>query len=408
MEVPPLTRTYDVAVVGLGALGSLALRELARRGHRTVGFDRHHPPHTHGSSHGRTRVIRAAYFEHPLYVPLVREAWKGWHRLGEEADTSLFRRVGALMVGPGGGEVIRGTLASAQLHRIPHRIVAPRELRKEVPRLRIPHDHLAVWEEGAGVLFPERCVEAALQSARAQGAQVRPGVEVRGWTVDDEGVTLTTESGERVRTRFAVLAAGPWMPDLLRPLAASLARTLEVERQVTFWFDREELPALGPPGALVTGSAISHDPEALPIVLWEYAAGRYVYLIPDLGDGLKAALHHEGTVGSPDDLSREIGPEEESRVRRLLTRLAPGVVGRVREASVCFYTNTPDRHFLLGAHPDLPRVILLGGGSGHAFKFAPALGSRVADLVEGRPLGLPRRPSGSGKADPFTPIRLGK
>ncbi len=369
-------------VVGLGALGSFALRELAHRGLRPLGLDRYHPPHTLGSSHGRTRIIRAAYFEHPLYVPLVQHAWKEWHALESQSGTTLFRRVGALMVGDPDGEVIRGTLASARLHGIPHRRLSARELRIEVPRLRVPAEQVAIYEEGAGVLFPERAIEAALADARSHGAEVRTGTEVTDWVADDEGVTLTT-SDQVVRARRAVLAAGPWLGEVAALGGGSLASPPQVERQVSLWFESRPLPPLDAGDPPRPPNLISPDPDRLPVVLWEFKPNRHVYLIPDLGDGIKAALHHGGEIVHPDTVSRQVEDGEEEVVRSLLDRLVPGVVGRRLDASVCLYSNTPDRHFLVGPHPAFPQVTVLGGGSGHAFKFAPALGQRVADLVQG-------------------------
>ncbi len=385
-------------VVGLGALGSFTLRELARRGLRVLGLDRHHPPHTLGSSHGRTRIIRAAYFEHPLYVPLVQDAWQEWHALESRAGTELFRRVGALMVGNPQGEVIRGTLASARLHGIAHRVLSARELRTEVPRLRIPRDQVAVYEEGAGILFPERAVEAALTDARHRGAEVRTGTAVTNWVADDGGVTVRTPDGT-VRARTAILAAGPWMADVAALGGATLASPPQVERQASFWFETLPLPPLDNGDPPRSPNLISPDPDRLPVVLWEFESNRYVYLIPDQGDGIKAALHHDGETVHPDTVSRVVEDREEEMVRSLLNRLVPGMVGPRSDASVCLYSNTEDGHFLVGPHPAFPRVMLLGGGSGHAFKFAPALGKRVAELVEGV--------DAAQGADPFSPSRFG-
>jgi sarcosine oxidase len=404
-EDETLTTTYDAVVVGLGALGALTLRELARRKVRALGLDRHHPPHPQGSSHGRTRIIRAAYFEHPLYVPLVREAWDQWEELEKEVGSKLFQRTGALMVGDGQGSVIQGTLASARLHGIPHRVLSSRELRTEVPRLRIPQNHEAVYEEGAGVLFPERAIEAALESARRQGAAIRSGQELRSWVADGEGVTLIT-GHDVIRARTLILAPGPWMQDALALGGAPLL-SLEVERQVSFWFDRNSLPPLRNGGPLRSPELIAQDADDLPVVLWEFEPGRYVYLIPDIGDGMKAALHHGGERVHPDWVRRGVEPEEENAVRSLLNRLVPGVAGSRREASVCLYTNTPDGHFLAGRHPGFPRVLLLGGGSGHAFKFAPALATRMVDIMAGLPVRFTDANVEAGGADPFAPARLG-
>ncbi|MEE8594863.1 MAG: FAD-dependent oxidoreductase, partial [Gemmatimonadota bacterium] len=97
--------TYDAVVVGLGVMGSAVLRSVAARGLRVLGIDRHHPPHALGSSHGRARMIREAYFEHPLYVPLVRHAYDLWERLERESGTSLLRITGGAFIGEADSEL---------------------------------------------------------------------------------------------------------------------------------------------------------------------------------------------------------------------------------------------------------------------------------------------------------------
>lgn len=371
----------DAAVVGLGGLGAFALRALARRGLRVAGFDRLDPPHPFGSSHGRTRILREAYFEHPLYVPLVRQALEGWHALEEESGARLFRRTGALMVGPPGGTVIPGTLASARAHGVPHRLLLAEEAARAFPGLAPAPEDAVVHEEGAGVLHPEGAIEAALRSAEAHGARVFRDAEA---TVGAGGRVILPGGVEAERV---VLALGPWLPAFL----GSASPRLHVERQISFWFE-----LLGP---------------VPPVGLHEYAPGRFFYWIaepdgpyepydPAGGPGLvKAALHHEGAaVSSPDALDRTASPADEARLRPLVERLLTGRIGAVRRVSVCQYTNTQDGNFLVGPAPHDPRTLLLGGGSGHAFKFAPALGERVAEWVVGA--------RGPDPNDPFLPARF--
>jgi sarcosine oxidase len=217
----------DAAVVGLGGLGAFALRALARRGLNVAGFDRLSPPHPFGSSHGRTRILREAYFEHPLYVPLVRQALQGWHALEEESGARLFRRTGALMVGPPSGTVIPGTLASARTHGVPHRLLDGAEAARAFPGLAPAPGDAVVHEGGAGVLHPEGAIEAALRSAEGHGARVLRDVEV---TVGAGGRVVLPGGVEAERV---VLALGPWLPAFLGHEASPLL----VERQVSFWFE---------------------------------------------------------------------------------------------------------------------------------------------------------------------------
>src|SRR6186713_2272783 len=100
--------TYDAIVLGAGGVGSAALWQLARRGLRVLGIDRFAPPHDRGSSHGQTRIIRQAYFEHPDYVPLVLEIYGLWAELERHAGRQLLRETGLFEIGPATGIVVPG------------------------------------------------------------------------------------------------------------------------------------------------------------------------------------------------------------------------------------------------------------------------------------------------------------
>jgi sarcosine oxidase len=362
----------DVVVVGLGAMGSATLRALARRGRRVVGLDRFSPPHAWGSSHGRSRIIREAYFEHPVYVPLVQRAYVLWEELERESGRPLLFRTGGLAAGPPGGELVQGALLSARTHGLSHEQLSPAEVRRRFPAFAPDDTMTAVLEPRAGVLLPEAAVRAALEAGAAAGADVRVEDEVQEWRADGAGVHVRSARGAW-SAEHVVFTAGPWLGRLVPGLP------LTVERQVFHWF----APARDP-GLLA--------PEACPIALWEFAPGRLFYTLPDLGDGVKAALHHDGETVDPDRVRREVGPDEVGEVRSLLERLLPAAAGARRESSVCLYTNTPDRHFLLDRHPEHPQVLLVSPCSGHGFKFAPVIGEAAADLVTGTPPRLDLRP----------------
>jgi sarcosine oxidase len=354
---------FDVAVVGLGAMGSAALWRLAKRGARVVGIDRFVPPHTRGSSHGRTRIIREAYFEHPLYVPLVQRAYALWDELAREEGAELFRRTGGLMLGPEDGTLVRGALRSARAHRLAHEVVDAREVRHRFPGLTPPDNAVGVIEPRAGVLFPEACVTSALAAARAHGAELRVGARVTGWDADADVVTLSTDVGA-VQAGRVILTAGPWMGALVPELAGALTPA----RQLAHWF----VPAAHPEWFRA---------DALPVLLWEHERERFFYSLPDVGDGLKASIHHEGRAVDPERPSEPVTPAETATVRALVERLMPDAAGPVRETAVCLYTNTADGHFAIGAHPMHPRVFIASACSGHGFKFAPAIGELLADLA---------------------------
>lgn len=358
---------WDVIVAGLGAAGASAVHALAERGARVLGLDRHAPPHALGSSHGRSRIIREAYFEDPRYVPLVQHAYTRWRALEQASGAALLRETGGLMIGPPDGTLVRGALASARQHGLPHELLSVREVMARVPAFRLPDHHTAVLEPRAGMLDPERAIAATLAEARRLGAHIATGQPVLAWTAEHHGVSVTTPAG-RHRAGRLVLALGPWMAGpLLRGVLP-----LAVERNVLHWFSPVE----------VTGA---FDPARFPVFLHEFEPGRFWYGFPDTGDGVKVALHGGGTPADVESLPRAVQEAEVLHMKHLLARHLPQAAGPLREALVCPYTNTPDGHFVLDHHPDHEGVILASPCSGHGFKFAPAVGELIADLALDRP-----------------------
>lgn len=357
--------TFDIGVVGLGAVGSATLWHLARRGVRAVGLDRHTPPHHFGSSHGRSRIIRAAYHEHPLYVPLVQRAFTLWRDLEQSPDRQLLTLCGGIIIGPRGGTLVTGAGQSARLHGIQHEEWSASEIRRRFPAFHVPDDYAAVWEPGAGMLDPERCIEAMLAAARRGPVRIAVETPVIGWTADRNGVTIAT-AGRDFHVSRLVLAAGAWIPELL----PGLPLPLQPERVVQCWFT----PAANPD---------QFATDRFPVFLIEDQQRRLFYGLPDAGHGLKAAFHHAGEATTLSAVPRRVSPDESGLVGRALAAWLPDAAGPLRDATVCVYTNTPDGHFLIDRHPGAPHVIFASCCSGHGFKFAPALGEVLADLATG-------------------------
>lgn len=354
----------DVIVAGLGAMGSQALVECARRGLRAVGFDRFAPPHDQGSSHGRSRIIREAYFEDPIYVPLVQRAYERWAELEAETGTTLLRRTGGLCYGPSDSVLVSGARRSAERHRIAHQELSAEEIRGRFPAFEVSDDWVGVFEPRAGMLAPEAAIGAALDRATRLGATVQANEPVLRWRQEGDGVVVTTERGT-YRASHLIITVGMWV----QALVEELARPLTVQRNVLYWF----APAYDP--GLFT-------PERFPVFLGEIQPGLIWYGFPDTGDGMKIALHQFGSTTTPEALNRVVHGTEIAPLRLLLKRFLPAANGAFLEAKVCPYTNTPDHHFLIDRHPAADRVIVASPCSGHGFKFASALGEVLVDLVE--------------------------
>ncbi len=365
-----MTISYDVIVAGLGAMGSQTTHQLAKRGHRVLGFDRYAPPHAMGSSHGHSRIIREAYFEDPRYVPLVRAAYRAWADLEEVSGTTLFRQTGGLTFGPPEGALVRGARLSAELHGLPHEILSAREVGRRFPAFRLGDDMVGVVEPRAGILRPEAAIEAALTMARRAGAEVHTAEALVRWKADGDGVAVTTTMGT-YRATSLVLSVGAWT----RELAGELDLPLVVQRNVQFWLTPVR-------------EAAAFAPDRLPVFIAEHAPGQAWYGFPDTGDGVKLALHHHGVTGAPDSIRRDVGDHDVAPLRALLSRYMPDANGPVRASAACLYTNAPDEHFVLGPHPLHPAVIVASPCSGHGFKFASVLGEVLADLATGQATGF--------------------
>ncbi|HEY1394378.1 MAG TPA: N-methyl-L-tryptophan oxidase [Methylibium sp.] len=364
-----MSPSFDVAVVGLGAMGSAAAYHLARQGRKVLGLDRFTSPHAFGSSHGLTRIIREAYFEDPCYVPLVQRAYGLWDELQRLAGRELLRITGGLMIGPADGVLVGGALRSAQEHGLAHELLSAAEVKRRFPALQPREDMVGVWEPRAGVLFPEACIAAHLALAQAHKAALRGDERVLSWRAEADGaVRITTERSE-YRARQLLLTAGAW----IRSMVPELALPFSVERQAVCWFAPTADPEL-------------FAPARCPVSLWETAPQKFLYGIPDFGDGMKLAVHHEGEEAAPDGLRREVGEAEVAAIRALVQRFVPGANGPLRSSAVCMYTNTPDQHFWIDRHPQHPQVLIASPCSGHGFKFAGVVGEALADwLITGQP-----------------------
>ena len=358
-----MTDSFDVAVVGLGAMGSAAAYHLARSGLNVLGLDRYAPPHLLGSSHGETRIIREAYAEHPSYVPIVQRAYELWTELEQDTGRELLLQTAGLTIGPPDGDNVSGAELSARRHRLPYERLTAQEVARRYPGLRPEEGTVGVKDPRAGVLYPDACILAHIQMAKQRGATLRLQEPVTSWTADGEGVSVAT-SQDQYRADRLVLSAGAWV----RSLTAELELPLEVERQVLVWFE----PAANPE---------HFTPQRCPIFIVEHDDGQIFYGFPDLGQGVKVARLHQGEPTHPDALRRDVGPDDTDPVRALLARFLPDAAGPQRAAQACMFTNTPDYHFLIDHHPVYPQVVIASPCSGHGFKFASAIGEIAADLV---------------------------
>ena len=355
---------FDVVVAGLGAMGSAALAACAGRGVRCAGFDRFSPPHPLGASSGKSRLIRQAYFEDPSYVPLLLRAYTLWRELEARTARSILLQTGLVMVGPPDGTLLRGSLESARRFALPVQCWDAEELRRRFSSVCVRDGEAAVFEEAGGMLAPEVAVAAQIEIARAAGASVFLDSALENWDAGSSGITIRLQDGQTVRAERLILALGPWS----KPLLEALGVPTRVQRNVQVWFHPQ---------------THEYDAERFPAFLLERPGlPAMLYGFPDAGDGVKAAFHGLGEQSEAESLDRRIHPERDVRpLAEALHAWMPYVGGTYVDAKVCPYTLTPDEHFVVDVHPAHSNVVVLGGFSGHGFKFAPVVGEIAAQLA---------------------------
>ena len=364
----------DVIVVGLGAAGSAALYQLAKRGVAALGIDSFQPPHQHGSSHGDTRITRLALGEGSHYVPLARRSQEIWRELESASGRHLFRRVGCLIYGSrttrsaahGAADFLRTTVDVARQHGIAHELLDATALRLRFPQFRFCDDDYGCFEPSGGFVHPEACITAQLDQARRCGARTHTDERVTGWTSSAGGIEVTTNRATYTADRL-ILTAGAWLPALV-PVLTDHVR---VCRQVMFWFVPE-------------GDHASFTPERMPVyVRVSDTPGRMFYGFPAIdgpGGGLKIAGEQFERADGPDEIDPEVSADEEAA---MYARAAPHlhIGARCVRAVVCKYTVTPDFDFAIDHPPETERVWFASACSGHGFKHSAAVGEVLAEII---------------------------
>jgi sarcosine oxidase len=372
-----MVNNFDTIVVGLGAMGSAAVYQLAKRGNKVLGLDRFSPPHANGSSHGESRIIRQAIGEGEEYVPLVLRSYELWREIENKTGTDLLTITGGLTLESQNSEAalhgrrdfLDQAIRCAEKFNIRHEILETADIKKRYPQFAVT-DERAYFEYETGFLRLELCIEAQLHLARKHGAVVQTDELVL--SIESSGgseVTVKTSRGV-YHAEKAIITAGPWISRFLPPAYAHL---FKVSRQVMYWFDITEdcRSTFAAPG--------------FPIFIWIFAEGGEFgfYGFPTLdGKTIKIATEQFTAITDPDHVQRTVTREEEqSMYRDYVQGRLPGISDRCGAAASCLYTTTPDSNFAIDVHPDNDRIIFASPCSGHGFKHSAAIGEALAEQV---------------------------
>ena len=369
-------RRFETIVLGLGAMGSATVYQLARKGNRVLGIDRYSPPHVHGSTHGDTRITRLGIGEGAQYTPLAMRSHQIWRELEHATGRTLMTTHGGLVLSSKAktsqshSEIFfANTVAAAVKYEIPHQIWDAGQIRQRFPQFNVADDESGYFEPGAGFVRPEECVRVQLALAEQHGAELHREELASAFDVSDSGVTVTTDRGTYSADRL-ILAAGPWLPDFVdKPIAQHLT----IYRQVLCWFDIE-------------GPVTPFLPKNFPVFIWELQGKRQgIYGFPAIegaSGGLKVATEQYDATTTPEAVeSRVTDAEIRTMHDEYVAPYISGLSSRCVKAATCLYTVTPDFGFVIDTLPNAERVIVASPCSGHGFKHSAAIGEALSELV---------------------------
>jgi sarcosine oxidase len=354
---------YDVIVIGLGAMGSAAVAEIAARGHKVLGLEAFQPAHKLSSSHGDSRIIRLGYHEDPAYVPLLHRAYRNWARMERRLETDLLTKVGVLQIGHPDSKLVRGMLASCEEYGLAHEILDATSMAERYLAYRLAEDEVGVFDPEGGYIRPEAAIWGNLKLATADGAHIHIGERV---IRIERGSTLTVYSPEATyETRKVIVSTGAWITELVPELAA-LAVPI---KQVVAWYQ----PARG----------FLAQPERMPCFLSDEGDGGNWFGFPQIGtDGVKIGKHcHFREPIDPNSANPAVNNDDTQLLDTFAARRMPEVATTRVKSITCRYTMLPGENFLIDLLPDDPNIVVCSACSGHGFKFTAAIGDILADLA---------------------------
>jgi sarcosine oxidase len=373
-----MIQKFDVIIIGLGAVGSASLYQLAKKDIKVLGIDQFSPPHTFGSSHGGTRIIRQAFgSQGEEYVPIVLRSYDIWREIEKETGKNLLTITGGLTLGfynrdaehDEASRYMSNTIQCAKKFNIAHKILDPKELQQQFPQFKFHGNEIGYYEEKAGFLRPELCIEAQLELAEKYGALIHKNEKILEIIpAGNNELVVKTEKSVYV-TRKIVLSVGSWIAYFL----PSYAHLFKMYRQVLYWFNPQNKYEL-------------FKPDKCPIFIWTFTDGsnNFLYGFPAVDGkqgGVKVATEQCIESTNTDSINREVSQQEIDTMYEMYIKNHLNVSNECIKAQTCLYTVTPDSNFIIDTHPEHSNIIIASPCSGHGFKHSAAVGEILAELA---------------------------
>lgn len=367
LSILTMAQHFDAIVLGAGGMGSAAAYYLSKARQRVLLLEQFELNHQNGSSYGVSRVIRYAY-DRPIYINLMRSAYRLWFALEEEAGEQLYVKTGGIDFSQPDEPSFQKVAASMEEMGIAFdRLTAP-EASQRFPQFRFDEGMEVLYQQDAGLLAASKCVYAHTRLAQARGATLVDRTPVTKITVSSNNVEVQTPT-ETYAAEKIVIAAGSWAKTLLSPLGIELPLKIMPCQLAFFQPDNPE----------------DYQPERFPVFAAHMNGdyGERPYGIASYQDsGVKiTAFYGWETVSHPSQVDYTPDDNWIERMRSFSRQYIPGANGPLVSTRRCLYTMTPDKDFIIDRHPEYPQVIFGAGFSGHGFKFTTLVGSILADLA---------------------------
>ena len=362
-----MTKAFDAIVIGAGAMGSAAAYYLSKRGQRVLLLEQFDLDHRRGSSYGYSRIIRYSY-DHPEYVELMRDTFPLWFALEAELGERLYFKTGGIDFGPADDETLQATINAVRSSNLCHEVFSASDAQKRFPQFRFGEGFQALYQPDSGFIAASRAVRGHVSLAQSLGAVIQCKTAVEDISINRDSVDVTFQ-GRRVSAAKLIVTAGSWAKALLRSTGLDLPLTV-LRCQLNF---------------MAPANMNFYESERCPVWI-AHVSGRFpetLYGIPSHeGSGFKAAFH--GGAAVPNLAEIDYKPDESNieALRPFLRAHIPGIAAAAtRESRICLYTQTPDEHFIVDAHPEYKHVAIGAGFSGHGFKFSTMVGKMLTDIA---------------------------
>ncbi|XP_071849098.1 peroxisomal sarcosine oxidase-like isoform X2 [Apostichopus japonicus] len=355
--------TYDCIVIGGGIVGTSSVYHLTMRGKKTLLLDQFPLPHTRGSSHGASRILRSSY-DKPLYSHMTVEAMLLWKKLEQETKTKLFRKTGILVIDKAPYEEFEKSCKSVVECGGQYQEISPEELERRYPGvMSLPVGHRIYMENDAGTLKADKALISLREQIKCFGGLIQDEEKVQH-IFPGEIVTVRTNK-RTYKTKHLIVTAGAWTSDLLKPLGMNLP--LSVERiSVCYWKER------------VPGSS-----KKLPVFI-DYSQDMYGLPCSEYSGLMKVCEHSGVKITHPDKRDATFNQTKDLNfICDYVRENLPGLESKPAIVESCMYTLTPDSDFVIDTLPRYPNIAFGAGFSGHGFKMAPVVGRILGELVFG-------------------------